>query len=98
MLPYLVLIFLPIAFLFVSAYKQEERWIITVGFDKKTRDNSLLIAVFFILFLLILILRHESIGVDLVGYRRHFRAISGMTFKQTLNREGDVLYNILNYT
>ena len=95
MIPYLILIFLPLIFLFVSLNKRKGRLIVEVGFDNEIQDNSLLIPVFFILFFIILALRDESIGVDLTNYRRHFESISYLDIKQTLNREGDVLYNIL---
>ena len=97
MIPYLVLIFLPIAFLFVSLYKQKERLLVSIGGSREIQNNSLLIPVFFIIFFILLALRHESVGNDIWNYKMHFESIASLNLRQTLIRDGDILYNVLNW-
>ena len=94
MIPYLMLIFLPLIFLFVALQRQQARGATTIILTRKAAENNLLIPVFFIIFYLLLILRHESVGVDLVNYKMHFESMAYFNFKQAFVREGDILYNI----
>ena len=97
MTPYLILIFLPVAFLFVLLEKQYNRRVIVIGVGPEVQNNSLMIPTFFVICFLLLVLRHESIGSDTWNYRNHFQAIAGMSLWQTLRNYGDTLYYALNW-
>lgn len=95
MIPYLILIFLPLVFFFVSFQKQKGRLKLAVGNNSEIQNNNLLIPVFFILFFILLILRDETIGTDILNYKNNFESVSYMGFKEVLNREGaDPLFYI----
>ena len=97
MIPYLILLFLPIAFTYVAFYKRNKRLAIAIGKDREITKRNLMIPAFFVIFFLLLSLRHISVGVDLVQYKRHFDSITYLEFEQVLVRRGDLLYNLLNW-
>lgn len=97
MIPYLVLIFLPLVFLFVLMTNQKGRRVIVIGTDREIQNHSLLIPAFFVIFFVLLILRHENIGADVLNYKSHFLSVLSLNIKQVLNRDGDVLYNVLTW-
>ena len=73
MIPYLILIFFPFIFLFISISKDRgKRTTILFGVDIKIQNANLLIPVFFSVFFLLLVLRHESVGVDVKPYKGTF--------------------------
>lgn len=97
MIPYLVLIFIPTALLFASVYRQKGKMFVALGSSHEIQNNSLLIPSFFIIFFILLVLRNESVGVDIWNYKKHFELISTWNFRQVLTVEGDTLYYIFNW-
>ena len=99
MIPYLILIFVPLLFSFVASTavlkEYHGKWSLSVGINRNIQKNSLLIPVFFIIFFIILALRDESIGIDVKQYKIHFDSISHMELEEVFQREGDLLYNLL---
>ena len=69
MIPYLILIFVPLLFSVVASTavlkEYHGKWSLSVGIDRNIQKNSLLIPVFFIIFFIVLALRDESIGSDI---------------------------------
>lgn len=99
MIPYLILIFVPLIFLFVASTanikEYHGKWSVSIGMDQRVQNNSLLIPVFFVIFFILLALRDESIGRDLGNYKVHFESVSHMTLKEVFLRDGDLLYDLL---
>lgn len=69
MFPYMILMFAPLLVYQVSVTRQENRngkeWSLSIGKEPHILYNSLIVPVFFLLFLLLLVCRHETIGRDL---------------------------------
>lgn len=97
MFPYLVLIFLPVAFLFVLLTKQNQRQVLVIGKDPEIQNNSLMIPVYFAILFGLLALRHEEIGSDIGTYKLHYSSIALLNFRQIFVRDGDFLYNLLTW-
>lgn len=101
MIPYLILIFVPLLFSVVASTavlkEYHGKWSLSVGIDRNIQKNSLLIPVFFIIFFIVLALRDESIGVDVKQYRILFDSIAHMELDEVFQKEGDLLYNLLNW-
>lgn len=97
MIPYLILLFIPVIFAYVAFCRQRGRLALAIGQGSEIQKSNLLIPVYFLIFFLLLSLRHNSIGMDLMTYKMHFDSISYLSFEQTLNRSGDVLYNLFNW-
>lgn len=99
MVPYIILMFAPLLVYQVAVLRDEDTpragWFISI--DKKPRNlnNSLVIPVFFLLYFILLSLRHELLGKDLLNYKMFFRNISTLDFPSVLQEEGDVLYWVL---
>ena len=99
MLPYISLIFIPLLFTIIAedyflARKKTVCDVCDTAFQKR---NKFIIPVFFFVFFVLLSLRHESIGVDIVAYRKLFKTISFMSIEEVFSKEGDDLYNLLNW-
>ena len=72
MLAYVILMFAPLLVYQVAVNKRNstngQGWSISIGKTPEIRHNSLIVPVFFLLLFLVLSLRHETIGRDLVNY------------------------------
>lgn len=101
MLPYIILMFAPLLVYQFAVMKDDEAnregWFISIGKDPKTRNNSLIVPVFFLLFVVLLSLRDDTIGRDLVSYKMYFSYYSSIRFADVLKEDGDMLYFILNW-
>ena len=101
MIPYLVLIFVPLVFMYVttgfSIKKGAEEKGLSVEDGQRVPIKSLLIPVFFLIFFVILVLRGETVGYDIATYHNMFKSISFLEFESVLSREGDVLYHVFNW-
>lgn len=86
MFPYYLLVFFPLlcSFLFSSKDKQ--------------KGNRIGIVLFFVILCLLLILRDESVGCDLIHYHAIFNDIQYYSFKETLLGIGDYEPLFLLYT
>lgn len=71
MLPYFILVFVPII-VFLLSYK-----------DRKMRDKYCL-ATFFMLLAAMLILRSQSVGIDISAYKFYFDKVDGLSWSQLL--------------
>ena len=101
MLPYVILMFAPLLVYQVAVNKRNstngEGWSISIGKTPEILDNSLIVPVFFVLFFLLLSLRHETIGRDLWNYHYKFTALSSYSFKDIWKADTDILYALLNW-
>ncbi len=89
MWPYVVLIMLPLA-LQITARRPGS----TELYKAKVNSNSM--KLFWILLLALLVLRHESVGIDLKTYRRIFEFISSSSWPIALRRSEEVGYSLIN--
>ena len=69
----------------------------SIGKTPEVLYNSLIVPVFFLLFFLVLSLRHETIGNDLANYRDFFMTYSAIDFDDTWKMDMDILYVMLNW-
>lgn len=101
MIPYLVLTFVPLLFIYVTlgshANEQVNKKVLSVGIDRKNQNKSILILVFFAIFFVVLALRGISVGYDVLNYSNHFRSTSFMELNRVLARDSDWLYYLLNW-
>ena len=101
MLPYVILMFAPLLVYQVAVNKRNstngEGWSISIGKTPEILHNSLIVPVFFVLFFLLLSLRHETIGRDLWNYHYTFTALSSYSFKDIWKADTDILYALLNW-
>lgn len=89
MWPYVVLILLPLA-LQITARRP--------GCSElcKQKINTNAMKLFWILLLILLVLRHESVGIDLKTYKTIFKYISANNWPVALQRSEEVGYSLLN--
>lgn len=97
MVPYILLILIPALCLFVSVENKNGAKVLHIGKSKYTKDNSIAISMFFILFFLLLALRDESIGNDTTGYLIFFNAHNTKRFSDTLLFGFEPVYSFLNW-
>ena len=101
MLPYLILIFAPLMFYQIALTKDDksnrEGWFISIGKEPRTLNNSLIVPIFFLLFFVLLILRHDSVGRDTDVYHYYFSGYVNADFSAVLRAEHDYLYWLLNW-
>ncbi len=74
MIPYFLLIIIPAFFCFFAVKKTGKKRTLCIGSDDFIKENNYAIAVFFVLFLLLLILRDETVGRDLLSYKGYFQS------------------------
>lgn len=95
MIPYVLLIFLPLIVpTFVSKYRFKYR-LSTKQEQKDSQD--ILLPLFFTLLIILLALRDETIGRDLPHYKRYFNRFSSLQFIDIFDSDSDVLYVLLNW-
>lgn len=101
MLPYIILMFAPLLVYQVAIIKDDqsnrEGWFVSIGKEPQTLNNSLIVPVFFFLFFVLLSLRHETIGRDLLNYKYYFASYSTIEFGDVWKKDLDVLYVLLNW-
>lgn len=104
MLPYVLLMFVPLLFSFIAfSYRFTEyngKWSVSIGQRREILEHSLVIPVFFLLLWILLSLRDIEIGRDLENYLLYFEVNSAKDFKEVLRdgwETGDVLYWLLNW-
>lgn len=90
MIPYYVLIIIPVAISFIGENKKD------VILKKKC--NRIAMDCFFVLFLLLLSLRNISVGIDLIAYKKIFVEASKTSLLQFFTQENDyeIGYLLLN--
>ena len=100
MLPYILLMFLPLAFTFVAYYTNGERkgkLVIAFEENKNIIDYNLVLPIFFVILALLLSCRDKSIGRDLMNYEYFFEKISRIKFSDIPYFGLDALYVLLNW-
>ncbi|MBQ9761483.1 MAG: EpsG family protein [Oscillospiraceae bacterium] len=100
MFPYILLMFAPLLFSFVKIVKRNRKRIIVLGSEREVLDHSLLLPVFFFILTVILCLRGETIGRDLVKYRYYYEKIIILDLKKSVELfrdQIDVLFILLNW-
>lgn len=97
MIPYLLLLFLPLLFSFLVIDKTNGRYIATIGGTAKILNRSCALPMFFFVLLVMLMLRHETVGTDIERYKYYFNRISRLDF-ENIGRVGlEPLYLLLNW-
>lgn len=97
MIPYILLIFLPLLFSFLRFSTRNGVPVIQVGGSRRILESSCVLPVYFFLLILLLSLRHDTLGTDLVSYKYYFRRIAALSFGN-LGRMGlEDLYVVLNW-
>ncbi len=84
MLPYVLLISIPIVFLFFCKSKEKAHQLNTGIGVSQIENESFALPVFFLCLFALLALRDESIGRDLPNYKYFFETYKDITFKELL--------------
>ena len=72
MLPYLILVFLPLAFSYIALEKRGKKRILKIGKSSYIKENNMILVSFFTVLLFLLMVRNEIVGRDLAGYKYIF--------------------------
>ena len=96
MIPYVLLMFMP---LFISSFITHYKCKYTIGYEKKEEvlKQNCVLPVFFVMLLLLLALRDETIGRDLTNYKYYFEKISLLNKEDIFEFDLDILYTSLNW-
>ena len=98
MLPYILLILLPLPFCYVAWGETKDRTpALHIGRSPYVREHNMALPVFFLLLFLMLALRAPSIGRDLDAYLYYFEGYIQQDLKDLLVFETDALYGLLNW-
>ncbi len=102
MLPYVLLMFVPLLFSFISFRSSfteyNGKWSVSLGKKREILEHSCLIPVFFMILIVIMALRDISVGNDLRNYRSYFDFYSSVTPQYIIERERvDALYWLLTW-
>ena len=97
MIPYILLMFVPLLFSFIMVTKSNGKYSLALGGNHKVLNNSCMIPVFFIILFIVLSLRGEEVGKDLPNYKYYFESISTLDFNELFQYELDILYVVLNW-
>lgn len=99
MLPYLILIFVPLLFAFVafssSFTEYNGKWSVSFGKKREIINHSAMLPVFFIILIILLSLRDVRIGNDTSNYKGYFDSYSRMSFSDVFFKESDPLFWML---
>ena len=91
MLPYYILIILP---MIAQCFKHSGS-MLYVSIKKEYKNDST-IKIFFAMLFLLLIFRHETVGIDLKNYNTIFEYISSANWSNVLGRSAEVGYSFVN--
>lgn len=94
MLPYVLLIMIPLLMQYVAINKKGKLYI---GKSEYVRENNLALTCFFSILLLILMLRHENVGKDLMNYKSIYYTCSKVSVSAILEFGDEILYYLLNW-
>ena len=96
MIPYILLMFVPLLFSVVACskalpgYKGKRSFVI--GSSPEIIKHSVLIPIFFFILFLILAFRDESIGRDMLNYKHFFFMYRDVSFRSIFSEESDTLF------
>lgn len=97
MIPYILLMFVPLLFSFLAISRRNRKYTVLLGTSSEVLNNSCMLPIFFFIFFIILSMRDETIGTDLVSYRYYFDSISTLDFNELFSYELDLLFVLLNW-
>ncbi len=97
MIPYFLLIGIPVIFSMFSIRKKNGETALIFHQNIQARENGILLPVFFMLLLLLLVLRAETVGRDLANYHIIFDSYATATWETVLSRLDEVAFRILNF-
>lgn len=99
MFPYVLIIAIPLFFLFVSVERRKgvSGLVVSLGASEKTRSSNLAIPVFFIALFIVLAVRDKTVGIDVINYEFIFKqhASRGVDWHTVFSPEG--LYWAFNW-
>ena len=98
MVPYILLILIPVLFS-VVVYKAPQAQTAEglMRDDDYVRRFNLTIPVFFAMLVIMLVLRHETVGIDLLNYKYYFNLYRGLPFQTLFAVEIEPLYAVLSW-
>ena len=96
MIPYLLLILIPFLFQFIAIEKRKT-YKLYIGHTSRVKDNNIALDMFFIILIIMLILRNESVGRDLKNYKYLFEKFSELSFKTIIEGENESIYALFNW-
>ncbi len=101
MLPYVLLMFVPLLFSFISFSSSfteyNGKWSVSLGKKREILDHSCLLPVFFMILTVLLSLRHIKIGNDTANYKFYFDRFSNDRLSDMFASDTDPLYFGLNW-
>lgn len=97
MIPYMLLLIIPILFSQVSCTKVNGKRTLMLGNSKRIRDKNLLLPIFFIFLLGMLVLRSETLGRDLHNYKYIFEENKNLSFLELNIFSPQGLFTLLNW-
>ena len=92
MWPYVLLIILPVM---VQRLKLRDG---SIRIYKQNTKDSIAMPMFWCFLLTLLVLRHETVGIDLSTYKNIFESISLSSWSNALGRSAELAYSALNKT
>lgn len=99
MFPFFLLLIIPFCMMFIGIEKKERHHTLLIGSGDEIAQTNLALPLFFIVLLLLLVFRADTIGRDLPSYKIIFSTYGRMPwrtlFKQTVFWDGQILFCIL---
>lgn len=99
MIPYFLLLIIPFCMMFIGIEKKEGHRTLLIGSGDEAAQTNFALPVFFIILFLLLALRAESIGRDILGYKALYNYYGHLSwtgmFKAYLSVDGQILFWIL---
>lgn len=98
MIPYILLIFMPFIFSFVSLEKYNgTKKRLYIGTSTHIKENNMMFGAFFLIYFLMLALRGVLVGNDTLDYKKYFEVYNSSDY-QVISRIGmDYLYGLFNW-
>ena len=92
MFPYYALVIIP---LFLQIWLKGSNKLICIGnFPHKITSKNVVLPVFFLLFILLLALRDDTVGRDLANYNYIFESFGNQTFTEIISDRTEVLFHL----
>ena len=100
MLPYFLLVLIPLAFTYVAIDRSSSRRLICIGASGNPliQNHNMALPVFFVFLCLMLACRNETVGRDVANYRYIFEVFTGQSMKDFDLFRTQSLYRLLNWT
>ena len=97
MIPYTLLLLVPLLFSFVMFYRQDGKTIAAIGGCRKVTSNSCVLPVFFFGLTVVLSIRSVNIGTDIANYKYYFNRISNLEFQNLDRIDMEYLFVLLTW-